>query len=270
MTGRRITAAAVARLADELSARERAVIATLDRVRVASTGQLQRLHFTDGTTRANVRQAQRCLRQLVERRVLAELDRKVGGVGGGSAQSVFALDVAGQRLSPSATGPAGGRRYRRPWTPHLHLSHALDVSELYVRLREWEHAEGGELLSFDAEPACWRRFTGLGGARTWLKPDAFIHAARGEFEHFSFAEVDRATASQPAVARKLVAYARYLRVERETARYGVFPRVLWLAPDEARRDALAEVIATGPSELREIAVAHRFTDAVPTLTGARS
>ncbi|MFL5900132.1 MAG: replication-relaxation family protein [Solirubrobacterales bacterium] len=268
MTRRRVTAAHVARLAETLSARELAVVATLDRVRVATAGQLRRLHFTAGTERANARQAQRRLRVLVERRVLAELDRQIGGTGGGSAQAIYALDVAGQRLG-EMLGPAGGRRLRRPWTPGLpFLAHTLDVTELYVRLREWEHG-GGELLAFDAEPACWRRFSGLGGARTWLKPDAFVRTAAGDFEHVSFVEVDRDTASLPGIARRLGVYARYLQTDasRETRRYGVFPRLVLLAPDAPRRDALADVVAAGPSELRTVAVAHRFADALSVLAG---
>lgn len=266
MTRRPVTAAWVEHLSRELTERDLAIVATLDRVRVATAGQLRRLHFTGQSPRANARQAQRRLRILVELGVLAELDRKVGGAGGGSAQSVYALDVAGQRLG-AACGPAGGRRLRRPWTPGLpHLAHTLDVTEVFVQLREWERAGRGNLLAFDGEPSCWRVFSGLGGARTVLKPDAFAHCADAEYEHFAFIEVDRATASLPAIQRKLGIYARYVRVERESARFGAFPRIVFLAPTEARRVALTETIR-GSDAMRDIAVAHLFDDAVGAMTG---
>lgn len=242
----RITEAYVADLAETLSERDLSVVETLDRVRVATAKQLQRLHFTDGTPRADTRQAQRRLRQLVDLRALAELDRPVGGPAGGSAQAVYTLDVAGQRLA-SACGPAGGSRIRRPWTPGTpFLRHALAVTELFVGLTERPRAGGGELLAFDAEPACWRIFTGLGGARVTLKPDAFVRFAAADYEYASFVEVDRATASVPTVARKLGLYRRYWQTGREQERFGLFPKVLILVPNDRRREALVEVAGAQP------------------------
>jgi hypothetical protein len=55
-------------------------------------------------------------------------------------------------------------------------------------------------------------------------------------------------------------------LDRETARYGVFPRVVWLVPDDGRRDALAEVISAGPSELRAVAAVHPVGEAMAALT----
>jgi len=266
MSRQRVSEAHVAQLAGQLSSRDLAVVATLDRVRVATGAQLKRLHFSGGTTLANTRQAQRRLRTLVELRVLATLGRRVGGPEGGSAQPVYALDVAGQRLA-SACGPAGGLRLRRPWTPGAgFLAHALAVTELYVRLCEHTRG-GGELAAFDAEPACWRAFSGVGGGRTWLKPDAFVRFALGDFEHFSFVEVDRATQSAVAVARKLTVYRRFFQTGREQARWGLFPRILILAPTPRRRAALAEIAAAQPPDTRTLCRVIAYDDALAALTG---
>lgn len=267
---KRVTAPHVERLAAELPARDLALIETLDRLRVATPSQLQRLHFAEGTKAANARQTWRRLRALTEARVVCVLERRVGGGPGGSSQAVFALDTAGSRLA-SACGPAGGRRLRRPWTPGSRfLAHALAVTELYVELRERERSGGGDLLAFDAEPLCWRRFTGVGGAAVWLKPDAFIRWGRGELEHLSFVEVDRATASAPTVARKLDCYRRYWQSGREQERFGAFPRVLLLTPNEARRSTLAAAVARLASEARPLYRVGVYGEAADLLTGRGS
>jgi hypothetical protein len=162
---------------------------------------------------------------------------------------VYALDTAGQRLA-SACGPAGGVRIRRPWTPGAaFVAHQLAVSELYVRLCQAERSEQLDVLAFDAEPACWRTFTGIGGARTILKPDAFVRIGLEDFEDAYFVEVDRATHSGPSVARKLTLYRRYWQTGREQRRWdGVFPKVLVLVPSESRKRALVEMAAEQPSE----------------------
>jgi len=124
----RVTEAYLAGLAHELTPRELTLIQDLDRLRLASVKQLERLHFTAESPRANARQARRTLARLTDLRVLVRLERRVGGVRAGSRGSVYTLDVAGQRLA-SACGPAGGIRIRRPWTPGgAFIAHQLAVS----------------------------------------------------------------------------------------------------------------------------------------------
>lgn len=246
MSRQRVTQARVGALERQLTACDRDVVATLDRVRVATGRQLQRLHVTDGTPASNLRRMQKRLARLAHLRVLARLERQVGGMRAGSAGYVYSLDVAGQRLA-SACGPAGGMRLRRPWTPGAaFLDHALGISELYVGLCEAARAGRLEVLAFDAEPLCWRTFAGLGGGRGWLKPDAFVRVGLGEFEDSYFIERDQATESGPTIARKLRSYQRYFDTGREQERHGVFPRVLFLAPGEARKSALVDLAAAQP------------------------
>ncbi len=103
-------------------------------------------------------------------RVLTVLERKIGGDRGGSTQAVFALDVAGQK-------PGGGLRPGR-WSAS---ASSLDSRQSVLRPRRRGHgvrhvalcerarADGGEVLAFDAEPFCWRRFAGVGGATAWAE-----------------------------------------------------------------------------------------------------
>lgn len=267
----RVTEGYVADLAQELTPRERVVVESLERLRLASVKQLEHLHFVGGTPRANARQARRALARLAALRVVVRLERQVGGVRAGSRGSVYALDVAGQRLA-SACGPAGGLRIRRPWTPGgAFIAHQLAVSELYVRLTEVARRGRLDVLDFDTEPACWRTFTGLGGARTVLKPDAFARLGLGDFEDAYFVEVDRATHSGPSVARKLTSYRRYWQTAREQNRWGgVFPKVLVLVPSEARKAALIEVAGEQPAESWPLFQIARYDEALEVFTGGRS
>lgn len=267
MSRRRVTGAYVEHLAHSLAPRDLDVVQTLDRLRLATGRQIQRLHFMGGTAAADARQAQRRLRSLTELRVVQLLERSVGGPQGGSSQAVYALDTAGQRLA-SASGPAGGSRLRRPWTPgQLFLQHTLAVSELYVALREAERAGSTELMTFDAEPDCWRAFTGSAGARTALKPDAFVRTARPDWEFAFFVEVDRATASVPTLVRKFRTYRRYFQSGREQQRLGLFPRVLVLVPSTKRKAAVIDALAEQPGDSWELFRVLPYADALPILTG---
>lgn len=253
MRGRRyITTQRVAQLERTLSERDHAIVETLDSLRVATTAQLRRLHFSSLTDVSAARQAPKTLGRLANVGVLTVLPRTVGGARAGSSATVWALDVAGQRLASEA-GPAGGVRTRRPWVPSLpFVAHRLAVSELYVQLTEADRAGTCELLHFDAEPQSWRRFTAPHGAAAYVKPDAAVRLAVGAFERGAFIEIDRATEARPTLARKCTAYRRYWEGSREQARFGYFPRVVFAVPTEARKAAVAEVFAAQPEEAWEL------------------
>ena len=179
-------------------------------------------------------------------RVLARLDRRIGGARAGSAGFVYALDVAGQHLAQRHQ--AGGRR-RRPWTPSVaFVDHLLAVTELWVRLVEADRQGPLELIEFQAEPGCWRRFLGPGGADVILKPDAFARVGLGHYEDAWFVEVDRATESPSSLGRQLSAYRQYWSSGREQARHGVFPQVLVLVPTERRQEVVETACRRQPAE----------------------
>lgn len=246
--GSYVTARTLTLLEHRLSARDRAIIETLDTLRVATTHQLRRLHFTDLTEASAARQTPKTLRRLTGYGVLTVLPRAVGGVRAGSAATVWALDVAGQRLASEA-GPAGGVRLRRPWAPSLpFVAHRLGVSELYVRLLEEARAGKCELLAFEAEPLSWRRFTASHGGVSFVKPDAAVRLGLGEFERGAYVEIDRSTEALTTIARKCTAYRRYWEAGREQARHGYFPRVVFAVPTEARKAAIVDTFARQPEE----------------------
>jgi hypothetical protein len=225
-------------LAGSLSDTDRAVLDSLARVRVATGRQLERLHFAGRPSSA--RQARRHLARLAERRLVCRLDQRIGGVRGGSSGFVYTLDAIGQRLL-AASLP---RQPRRPWTPsRAFTAHALAVTDLYVGLTEAERQGQADLVAFTAEPACWR--SSVDGP---LKPDAFIRTAAGQWEHAWFVELDLGTEAPVTLSRKCEAYRRYWQSGTEQERHGVFPRVLFVVPDEDRKTVLVDVLVRQPAE----------------------
>jgi hypothetical protein len=260
MSAAYLTQARVERLARRLSAQDREVLATVFRVRVATASQLERLHFS-GVTR---RQARAVLASLVARRLLARLPRVVGGVRAGSAGFCYVLDVAGQRLM----NPAAGRAHR-PWsvgTPFL--SHSLAITELFASLTEGlRDTTEAAIGDFRTEPSCWRPFTGAGGGRVVLKPDAEAVLQLGRYADHWFFEIDRATESVPTLDRKLARYVQYWQTGREQAATGLFPRVLWIVPDTARHAVLIDAFARTPVPAWPLFAAVTESDAVGRIIG---
>lgn len=229
----RTTPGRLALLAAETRPRDWAVLGSVARLRLVCTRQLERLHFTGSTPLANARSCRRHLARLRDQGLLVRLDRRIGGVRAGSAGYLWSLGAAGQHLL-TRRGPAGGRQVRRPWTPSApFVAHRLAVSELYVCLVEAQRAGGGELIRYQAEPDCWRCFTGSGGQAATLKPDAHVVTASGDYEHAWFIEVDLATESPAVLRRKCRTYLTYWRSGREQARTGLFPLVVFVVPDAA-------------------------------------
>jgi hypothetical protein len=94
-----------------------------------------------------------------------------------------------------------------------------------------------------AEPACWRPYTGWYGDRRILKPDLSLTLGLGKWRLHWFVEIDRATEHRPALARKLAAYETAWRGGGEQYRRGVFPGVCWVVPDKARAAVVEEMCA---------------------------
>ena len=240
-----VTSKRLYELRARLSDRDWQVIATLARVRVATSSQLEVLHFSE----VSRRMARKRLASLVAQRVLARLPRTVGGFESGSTGHVYALDVAGQRLADLG-GPG---RLRRPWRlGTAFLAHSLAISDVYVRLVLAERAGSVRLVRFVGEPGSWRSFYGPGGGRVTLKPDAYVVLAGDGYEDHWLLEVDRGTESAPTLARKCSLYRSYWQSGIEEADGGIFPRVLWLVPDEQRAATLRQVIRRQPGEAADL------------------
>lgn len=242
--------------APQLSPRDRAILRDLQRVRLLTGRQLERLHFADLAT-ANARGSgrRRTMQRLVQLKLVATLDRRVGGVRAGSSGLIYRLDARAYRQAvlwqekPLDDLPV---RLRRPWPLGWQfVCHGLAVSELYVRLRERERASGQRLHLFLGEPAAW-----YGG----VKPDAFTVYDDGAWEVHRWLEVDRATESLPTLQRKLQRYLG-LAAAGDAGPRGILPTVLVTVPDERRQRQVTDLIARLPDPASDLFAVTLFADA---------
>lgn len=229
--------------------------------RLLLTHHVYDLHFWNHSSWASgIRACNRVLNRLREHRLLRRIDRPVGGHGGGSQGFVWAIDVAGERLLRDLDPRPRGRQ--RPFEPSTtFLAHTLAIADRRIEIEKAARAGRFELVSVVTEPTTWRQFPGELGKPIWLKPDLEVTTARGEWEHDWFIEVDLGTESGTALIRKCRMYQRYFATGREQARRGVFPRVLWLMPDQRRVDLLQRLLDAErevPSGLFTVVAADRM------------
>jgi hypothetical protein len=269
MSGRYLTQAALRQLETRLTDHDLTILQRVADLRFVSGPQLTRLGFNGSDDpAANARAARRALLRLTRLGALARLPRPVGGVRSGSAGFVYHLGLGGQRLAV-ARGWQPERRGRRSLTPGtLFVRHALQVSELHTRLVEADRSRSFELLELTGEPACRRSWGGLAGQRQTLKPDSFVCLGLGPYEDSYFIEVDQGTEGSRALTRQLKLYVAYHASGAEQARRGVFPRVLWLAPDDRRVAAIADCVPRLAGAARELFRVARFSEALAVMLEA--
>jgi hypothetical protein len=225
-----------------LSEQDWAILGFLNLVGLATTTQLWRRHFADHATAAAGQWATRQrLRHLVGLGLIRHLERRIGGVRAGSAALVWYLTRSGQRVHDP------GRRlsYRFGHEPSGRLvDHSLAITETVVRLVEAERGGAVEVLRIQSEPECWRAFLGPHGQPRRLRPDllAVTSLAGSQFEDWWFVEVDRGTETLTTITRKASVYEDYRRSGLEQQRSGVFPRVVWITPDQGRAGAIQRAL----------------------------
>jgi hypothetical protein len=260
-----LSARGVAQLQGRLSRRDLDIVRQVAELRLMSARQIQALHFpTDehDNERAATRARQRVLTRHCRERLLIPLARRIGGIRAGSAGLVVVLGPVGQRV----LGLDGPRR--RASEPTLRFfDHTLATGQLVVDVRLAARQGQLDVLEAQAEPACWRTFAGLGG-RQVLRPDLFMALGVGEYELCWFIEIDRATESLPTVLKKCRLYADYYQAGTEQATQGgVFPRVCWVVPDEARAERVQAAICRDSSLSDRLFVVTTSAGAVAALCG---
>lgn len=216
---------------NELTGRELATVQLVARFHQISSKQLRSLLFT---TLASPTPSDRVLKKLTDNKYLNRIEhRLVGGARGGSGQFAYAIGPAGHRVM----GLDG--QYRPARTVSYH---SLAVADAYIALRQLEAAGVLSLVGYLTEPDCWVLADGYE-----LKPDLYVEFVWRQLTHRRRLEVDMGTEGQRHVKAKLLTY---IRVWEQSE--GKFPRVIWIAPDETRKNELLWWIADLPESDRAL------------------
>jgi hypothetical protein len=252
----------VEQLAERVSARDRAIISTIHRLRLVSGVQLERLHFHELTGRSRSVKRWQTLKRLVDAGVLIPLDRRVGTAVRGSAGLNYALDSAGQSLIwLQARRESLRPPVRRPRAPGDHFAaHILAVSELYVRLIERSRLGGFTVGEFQVEP---RWPNGIGG---WLGPDAFIRLDRPAAADYWSYEAELAIKSEPAIRRKLQAHLDFVQ-RGQLGPDGVVPRVIVGVEKRLQQAVIQSVVDSLPEPADALFFVAGLTDVTQIMVG---
>lgn len=225
-------------LQSRLTLRDWEILETLYRVNLATSTQIQRIHFSDLAQAVHTRK--RVLKRLVQWGALIAPPRRVGGPLGGSQQRIYSLDPASLilmklRLGVTEFEPAPSGKLRA-----MQLrTHTLTIAELYAQCVELSRSGPYEVIDFQSEPQCWWPL----GNRRYLKPDAHLRFAslRAESIDNWWIEVDLGTERGTVIREKFRRYLAYY-ASAEDGPYDAVPRVLVTTPDQSRATALKGVI----------------------------
>lgn len=234
--GQRTSPSRLRDIVSQLSSRDEAVLASVERYRFLTAAHLQAFHFTDHHTAASAaRTCRRVLSRLRSLRILGVLHRRIGGIRSGSEGMVYYVDAVGDRILRQQHP---GRPRKRPEEPSARfVDHTLAIADLAVDFLHEAHKLGAEVVRLAPEHEARRRYTDLLGAPQTLKPDLYVELAehRGDPDVDAFfVEVDLGHESLPTLLGKCDAYEAYRATGTEQRAYGSFPRILW-AMDAARK-----------------------------------
>ncbi len=259
-------AAGLGELAGLLSERDQAVLEAIAEHRFFTTRQVERLLFSNhNTPDSGARCCRRVLARLERWGLIERPIRPVGGLQAGSASSIWMLSSAGQRLRNLQAGRGAIGRVREPG--ERFIQHYLAIGDAHLELVTAARAGLVELLSVQIEPACWRSYSSLAGSRETLKPDLFAVTGSGEFEDHWFIEIDRATESLPTLLKQCQQYEAYRRSGSEQAATGLFPRVLWIVPDDRRAAQLRAALTSTRAFGRDLFQVTTPEELIHTVTG---
>jgi hypothetical protein len=137
-----------------------------------------------------------------------------------------------------------------------------------VRLYEADRAGEVECVQIQTEPQCWRSFLGPMSAPLILKPDLYLRVAApaSAYEYRWLCEVDLATENKGALLAKCHRYVAHYRSGSEQRERGVYPRVLWLVPDQRRAGQIKAVLGHLPISERRLFTVREFEHATEFLS----
>lgn len=231
---------------EQASERDLSVLHMTQRHRYLTTAHIEKLAFTGhASQRTAARAARSVLARLERDRLLRALDRRVGGLSGGSSATVWQLAPGGARLLHD-----GVSHYRTHVPTIRFLEHTLAVADAHLAVRSAAIALSGT-SQVQIEHEATRRYMGLGGGSLYLRPDLYadVHGSddQGAFDDRWFVEVDMGTESIPTLIRKCQQYETYRNSGIEeadaerTGDAGRFPLVLWVFHGRTAEARLGEL-----------------------------
>lgn len=251
-TARRLSRLQLAALRERLSERDLLVLQAIQKYRFVSSGHVQELYFINGSTQAaNVRAANKALKKLRDYGLLKPLERRIGGVQAGSTALTWHLTEPGERLL-GLDGPKDHPRKRFEEPSRNFLAHTLSVVEYAVKLVTFCRKQNDmSVVTIAPEPECWRSYS-ISGKTLFLKPDLYAVLSSGEFEYQFYFEIDLGTEPMPKLMKKCQAYLDYYYSGEDQKKSGLFPLVVWVVPDEGRKQKLTEKIEENFSNKAQI------------------
>ena len=241
-------------IASLLSGRDKAILFSVRQCRYLTTRQIQQLHVADAANPiSGLKATNRNLNKLNGLGLIDVLARRIGGVRAGSGARIWHVTDGGERLL-RLLGHNIPRSRKRSFEPSIHfLRHTLAAAECYVQLSKLCAGDGLKLVSFELEPDCWRSYSRKGKLIT-LRPDLFAVTNCGDYEDRWFIEIDLDTEAPVTVVEKCRRYHDYYRSGQEQKHHEVFPLVVWIVPDDARKHSVTVRIRDEFKELRKIFV----------------
>ena len=232
----RVSSSRLATISSSLSLNDLAVLRFLAAAKFATGTQIaRRLWDSEDPSDPAARAARRTLLRLETNRLIGRHNHRVGGVRAGSSSIAYRLESAGRRLIGAPGKPAHTESVEN-------LVHTLLVAELVVQLHERTAHGELEVAGTEWEPTCWRTYASSIATTATLRPDLMLVLAGPHHADRWFVEVDRATERPARIRAKARRYLDYFQTGAEQQRHGAFPRVVWTAPDEDRRDLLLKTL----------------------------
>lgn len=274
------TATTLAALRERLTPRDMQIISFIEQAHCAFTHQLTRLFFTSASTeQAASKACRRNMQKLLEYKLVNKLDRKIGGYRAGSNANIWYLTDAGYKLLDleDPDTPLKRRRFLEPSA--ITLRHRLTSVECYIQMVELERKvqlggkvqPGGEaqlekvqsagkaqaeeagdddiissttsfnIRKVEFEPKSWKQYL-YDNKNKYLRPDLFMSIEKDGYEYLYFIEIDLASESMTDIIRQCESYHDCYNSRAMQNEYDIFPIVLWIVPDEKRKERFVKVL----------------------------
>jgi len=236
MKQQRVTKKQLRTIWDGLTELEQGTMTQFQAFHFSSGSQMQRILYGSTLREADTRNRNRVLKSLVQDELLMRLPRKaMPGSQNGSTEYIYTLSPLGHRLMWPESST------KMPYTPPAdhkeHIEHAIEVTEVYARLKEAFCAHKIEdILYAVGEPGCHVQFETIFKEKRTVKSDArFLFTADYEgsrCDNAWFLEVERSMQGEALTIEKIQTYTAY---EATLSRGDLMPNVLFVAYTPAHK-----------------------------------